>query len=93
MEQKYWYIVRFNTHCLDETKEWEKKTKYVLIHGKNFSDVARQAKPFKKPYEEKINGITYPLKRSVKIIGTEFKSKSEAMDYIIYLQNESLKSN
>ena len=94
-EQKFWYVVRFNTREVDKLEEPEEilRTDYCLVQGTSYENVAFQIKNLCKPFTETDqNGKTRTLKKCYKIIGTEFKRKSEAMDYLIDLKNKNKSS-
>ena len=94
-EQKFWYVVRFNTREVDKLEEPEGilRTDYCLVQGTSYENVAFQIKNLCNPFTETDkNGKTLTLKKCYKIYGTEFERKSDAMDYLIDLKSKNKSS-
>lgn len=94
-EQKFWYVVRFNTRDVERLEEVDEvlRTEYCVVQGTSYENVAFQVKNLCNPFTETDqNGKIRTLKKCYKIIGTEFGRKSEALDYLIELKNKNKSS-
>lgn len=90
-DKKYWYVVRVNIREVgDERDEGVLQTDYIVIQGTSFEETAAQLRSiYKEPFKGKNEfGETLTLKKCFRILGEEYKRKTDAMDFVLKLKHK-----